>query len=110
MSKEEFRKHPAVLIFSAECDGVRGELGVLIWRLIAPASDKRYIDLAEAEGGREGGYTTSGCLHNNPGLTINYHNTVSHVNTALYINTSTHCSVYVPVFLSILLLGGPTDR
>ena len=55
MSEEEFRKHPAVLIFSAECDGVRGELGVLIWRLIAPASDKRYIDLAEAEGGREGG-------------------------------------------------------
>ena len=60
MSEEEFRKHPAVLIFSAECDGVRGELGVLIWRLIA--SDKCYIDLASVREGRGGKTTTASSL------------------------------------------------
>ena len=53
VSGEEFRKLPVqscplgrYFVIRVRCDG---ELGVLIWRLIA--SDKRYIDLASVRGG-----------------------------------------------------------
>ena len=82
VSGEEFRKLPVqscplgrYFVIRVRCDG---ELGVLIWRLIA--SDKRYIDLASVREGRH--YTTA---RHTPGvstttkpgtnLTINYHNT-----------------------------------
>ena len=94
------------LVIRVRCDG---ELGVLIWRLIA--SDKRYIDLASVRQGRggegRGGYTTArhtGCLHNNNlQLTINYHNTQRTVNTALYLLISTvHC-LYSSFSLNIVI-------